>query len=134
MKLKHSDWLIVTNIMWAGIIFTLCAMPGKDIPDPGVDIPHLDKVVHFGLFFVMSLLIRNTFEYEAKCSIRLIRLFCILFAFAYGGILELLQHYFFNRTGDWLDLLADAAGGMAGCLFYPELKQLRRKVFKKDKG
>lgn len=129
MKLKHSDWLIVKNIMWAAIIFALCAMPGKNIPDPGVNIPHLDKVVHFGLFFVMSLLIRNAFEYEAKRSLRLICLFCIIFAFAYGGVLELLQHYFFNRTGDWLDLLTDVAGGVAGCLLYPEIKKLQQRIF-----
>lgn len=129
MRLQHSDWLLVSNIMWASVIFALCAMPGKDIPDPGINIPHLDKVVHFALFFVMSLLIRNAFEYEAQHTLRLIRLFCIFFAFAYGGTLELLQHYFFNRTGDWLDLLADVTGGIAGYQFYPEIKQLQKRIF-----
>lgn len=131
MRVKHSDWLLISNIAWAGVIFALCAMPGKTIPDPGINIPHLDKIVHFGMFFGMSLLMRNAFEYEARRSPHRICLYCTLFAFAYGGILELLQHYFFNRTGDWIDLLADVAGGVAGCRFYPGIKQLQKRYFPK---
>ena len=39
------------NVIWFLIIFVLCALPGEDIPDPRLNIPHLDKVVHFGMFF-----------------------------------------------------------------------------------
>ena len=40
------------NVIWFLIIFVLCALPGEDIPDPRLNIPHLDKVVHFGMFFI----------------------------------------------------------------------------------
>ena len=43
---KYS--LLWRNIIWAGVIFFLCAIPSDSIPDPKLNIPHLDKVVHFG--------------------------------------------------------------------------------------
>lgn len=41
----------------------------------------------------------------------------------YGGIIEILQYNFFNRSGDVWDLLADVTGGIAGCLCYPFIKR-----------
>ena len=105
MKYTDKRTLILANIIWILIIFILCAMPSEDIPDPHLDIPHLDKVIHFGMFFILSLLI-------------------ILTAFIYGGLIEILQHYFFNRGGDVWDLAADIAGGIAGCLCYPVTKRI----------
>ena len=48
---KRKQLLLFRNIIWALVIFVLCAMPSEDIPNPHWDIPHLDKVVHFGMFF-----------------------------------------------------------------------------------
>lgn len=47
---KRKQLLLFRNIIWALVIFVLCAMPSEDIPNPHWDIPHLDKVVHFGMF------------------------------------------------------------------------------------
>ena len=52
MKYTDKRTLILANIIWILIIFILCAMPSEDIPDPHLDIPHLDKVIHFGMFFI----------------------------------------------------------------------------------
>lgn len=111
-------------ILWTLVIFILCALPGEDIPDPHLDIPHLDKIVHFGMFFIFSILLAHLLKLESSLSSGLIYAIVIFSAFVYGGTIELLQHYFFNRSGDVYDLLADMAGAIAGCLCYPLFTRL----------
>lgn len=116
--------LIPLGILWALVIFTLCALPSEDIPDPHLNIPHLDKIVHFGMFFIMSLLIAFPFEWYTSFSLKQIYMIAVLVALGYGGLIEILQHYFFHRGGDVWDLLADVAGGVAGCVCYPLVKRI----------
>lgn len=118
------------NIVWIAIIFILCAIPSEDIPDPGLNIPHLDKVVHFGMFFVMSLLICYKCENQKRLNTKYIYGFAVGLSVIYGGLIEILQHYFFNRGGDIWDLVADIAGGVAGCLAYPTVKKLEARFLK----
>lgn len=129
MKKKHTIPLI-RNIAWAIVIFILCTLPGQDIPDPHLNIPHLDKMVHWGMFFIMALLLCNELEYQTRFSLRKIFLISVSVIFLYGGIIEILQEHFFNRSGDVLDLLADVAGGIIGCLLYPTAKRLKHRIFK----
>ena len=44
---KKNHILLFRNIIWALVIFVLCAIPGKDIPNPHWVFPHIDKIVHF---------------------------------------------------------------------------------------
>lgn len=128
---KHLLFLTGLNIFWIAIIFALCAMPSEDIPDPGIDIPHLDKVVHFGMFFIMSLLICYRYERPALNKIYGI---AIGFSLIYGGSIEILQHYFFNRGGDVWDLLADVIGGTTGCLLFPTMKKIEARFLHKKRA
>lgn len=72
-KLRHI--FILANILWVVIIFILCAMPSDDIPDPHWNIPHLDKVVHFGMYFVLSILL--IFPLEEYSCLKLSRIYLI---------------------------------------------------------
>lgn len=121
---SHTQTFLWINILWAIIIFILCAVPGEAIPNPHFHIPHLDKVVHFGMFFIMSLLLWCGFEKSTAFSGKKICGIAILTAFIYGGLIEILQQKFFNRNGDLADLAADVAGGIVGCLCYPFIKKL----------
>lgn len=127
---KKNHILLFRNIIWALVIFVLCAIPGKDIPNPHWVFPHIDKIVHFGMFFVMAILLCSELEYQTRLSWRKIYLTTISIAFIYGEIIELLQEYFFNRSGDILDLLADVFGAIIGCLIYPYLKRWRNNLKK----
>ena len=111
-KLRHI--FILANILWVVIIFILCAMPSDDIPDPHWNIPHLDKVVHFGMYFVLSILLIFPLEEYSCLKLSRIYLIAILVALIYGGGIEILQANFFNRSGDVWDLVADVSGGIAG--------------------
>jgi VanZ family protein len=73
------------------------------------DIPYLDKIAHFGLYFsFMSVIIlehRNYFDNTRKLiSIAII-------PFAFGSIVELMQSGFTEtRTGDIIDIMFNSAG------------------------
>lgn len=123
-KLRDKKILVGMAFVWAFIIFMLCALPGEDIPDPHLNIPHLDKIVHGGMFFIMSLLIVLPFELHTSLTTKQIYAIAIGVALGYGGLIEILQHYFFNRGGDVWDLLADVAGGVIGCVFYPVVRRM----------
>ncbi len=60
-------------------------------------------------------------------------LFSSFISFLYGGMIELLQQHFFNRSGDVWDLVADVLGAIVGCWVYPRLKRIVRKVREKKK-
>ncbi len=126
---KKKYILLVRNIVWALVIFILCAMPSDDIPNPHWNVPHLDKAVHFGMFFIMALLLCSELQYQTRMNLRKIYLTTLCIAFLYGGIIEILQQHFFNRSGDLLDLLADVLGAVAGCLFYPRAKRWKERWF-----
>lgn len=128
---KYLPLLTGANLLWILVIFALCAMPPQDVPEPGIEIPHLDKVVHFGMFFIMSLLICYRFE---RPSLKSIYGIAIGFSFLYGGLIEILQHYFFNRGGDVLDLLADVAGGVAGCILFPTVKKIEARFLHRKRA
>lgn len=101
----------------AVIIFYLCCLiPANDIPDTDFDffIP-IDKVVHFLMFFGLSLTACIGYIYLNKGHIIILKMivFAILLPILYGGAIELIQHYYFiGRTGDWFDFLADAIGSL----------------------
>lgn len=136
MKEENKQrWVLLSrNIIWAAVIFILCAMPSEHVPDPHLNIPHLDKVVHFGMFFIMAVLLCNELEYQTRFSLRRVYVITVGISFLYGGMIELLQQHFFNRSGDVWDLVADVLGAIVGCWVYPRLKRIVRRVREKRKN
>lgn len=63
---------------------------------------HLDKLAHFIIFAVLSGLLWKGFKLSLVPAVLLLS--------SYGAAIELAQHYFTRRNGDWFDLLADIAG------------------------
>lgn len=102
----------------AAIIFYLCCLiPSQDIPDPGFDffIP-TDKIVHFLMYFGLSLVASVNYIYDKKGKIIILKLivFAILIPILYGGLIEIIQaEYFEERSGDWNDFWADMLGALA---------------------
>lgn len=92
------------------LIFFLIATTGflAELSGHGIGkgIAHFDKIAHFGIFAVLSLLLWKAF--------RLSYIAILVILGSYGALVEVVQHYFTRRSGDWLDWLAD----MAGILFF----------------
>ena len=110
------------SIAWAILIFVLCTMPPSGVPK--FNIPYFDKIAHFGIFFVQSVLLSLLFNFQTKKSYFQIILLSTLTAFSYGGLIEILQSRFFNRSGDLYDLIADIMGGFFGAIIYPTILRL----------
>lgn len=102
----------------AVIIFYLCCLiPTNDIPDMEFDffIP-TDKIVHFLMYFGLSIVASLNYIYDKKGKIIILKLvaFAVLVPIIYGGLIEILQaEYFTERSGDWYDFLADVSGSLA---------------------
>lgn len=128
--------LFLRNIIWAIVIFILCSIPGDNLPHTSmIEIPYFDKMVHFGLFFIMGIFLIAELRYQTKLSRISIAFITFALIAIYGGAIEILQeNYFTNRSGDFWDLCADVAGGVTSVFMFPFLKKqkdllLNRKPF-----
>jgi VanZ family protein len=99
-------------IAWSLVIAYLCFAPVDEFKKVNITIPHFDKLVHFGMFLILALLIAAKNNPNQKNYTRNLLLF---FAVFYGGSIELAQYYITNtRSADWLDWGADIVGIIAG--------------------
>jgi VanZ family protein len=120
------------NILWCLVIFVLCTLPGDDLPKNGLQIPHLDKFVHFTMFYIMSILLCAELRFQTNLSYKRIMLISISLVVFYGAAIELLQNYVFvYRSGDYYDLLFDALGGILGALSFKPLRYFKNKILRK---
>jgi hypothetical protein len=119
---KHS---LSFSVTWAIIIIALCATPGQYVPSAKwLDLLSFDKFVHASIFFVQcSLLIFVSKKYHSNENyLWLYFSACILF----GGALEIMQaKVFSNRSGDWLDFIANSIGCIAALLTFKNKKMIR---------
>lgn len=107
-------------------------MPGDKLPSNSIGIPHLDKIVHFGLFFILGIFLCAELKFQTRLSYKKVGLIVIGLVTLYGAIIELLQHYLFvNRSGDYIDLLADISGGIIAVLMFRHLKMLKDRIINK---
>lgn len=103
-------------ILVAAVIFYLCCLIKPNEIPTEMFFEHMDKVVHFLMYFGLSLIASFGYIYGEKGHVIILKL--IVFAFIvpilYGGLIEILQYrYFDGRSGDWFDFLADFTGSLA---------------------
>lgn len=90
------------------------------LPNTGWEIPHLDKVVHMGMYFGMSGMLWWEFfrSHNGRLPMRRAWIGAFLCPVLFSGSVELLQQYCTTyRSGDWFDFLANAAGALLASLF-----------------
>ncbi|MDR1730089.1 MAG: VanZ family protein [Prevotellaceae bacterium] len=75
-----------------------------------------DKIVHFFLYIFLSLAIcRDFYRQSVAFTTRKMIIWAIVLPIAYGGLIELLQgQFFYPRTAEWGDWLADILGVFTG--------------------
>ena len=94
------------------LIFILCFLPGNTANKVTFfDIPHFDKLVHFGMYFIFSGILFFDLKKNSHLQKKQIISIIILLTIITGGSVELIQNYFIpGRSGDWFDLFADITG------------------------
>src|SRR5690554_2426883 len=78
-----------------------------------------DKIAHFGMFFMLSAVIMyDYYRMHNKSPSRTRWIFWgLIVPVFYGGLIELLQKYFFaSRSAEWGDWIADIAGSLIATL------------------
>ena len=106
--------LLVMLVIFIGT----CLITSEQVPDMPQGIAW-DKLVHFGMFFVLSAVC--LFSYYKWCGGKPKMGRWLFWGFvmpvAYGGVIELLQKYVFTHRGaEWGDLVANTLGSLVACV------------------
>lgn len=76
----------------------------------------LDKIVHFGMYFILIILLLNVWRIYAW---KINKIYLIIFCFCYGILMEYLQNFMkLGRSFDFYDILANLIGVLIGFLIY----------------
>jgi len=120
LLLKYS---LLAAIIWTIIIFVLCCTPGKYVPTAHwLELLSFDKFVHASIFFILTCLWLVYMFMTNKLSM-VTMIFIIFGCVAYGGLLEVMQATVFSqRSGDWLDFIANSFGCLIGLWFFRKNK------------
>jgi VanZ family protein len=107
----------VASFIWALVILWLSLMSGNKLPR--INIPNLDKAVHFTFYFILSLLMFYGWMKQDRFPLLHIRpfLFILCIAIAYGILIEIAQETFTTtRHFELLDVAANSVGATIGSL------------------
>lgn len=122
--------LHILSALCGTLILIVCVIkiPAQDEP---VNIPYFDKIVHFLMYFVFSVIyISEKFSASNNCRRRPLPTYIIAFVLSLviGGMIELIQAYMTNyRSGEFLDWFSD----IAGCLSAIVITEFVRLAFLK---
>jgi hypothetical protein len=110
------------SFIWAAFIFYMCMIPSGHLPK--INIPNLDKIVHFTFYLVLSSLIyfgwtrQNSFP--SLHNHTLLKIFIV--ACIYGLSIEIMQETFTTtRHFEWADEAANATGSAVACFFISKM-------------
>lgn len=98
----------IALILWTLLVLYGSLAPGSDLPMKSWwgSIPHFDKLVHFGFYFVETLLLILGFYYS-RMSVKVLMVLAVVI---FSGFIEVLQGAFFGRSRDVSDLVANTLG------------------------
>lgn len=105
----NDKYRIIPALLWSGIIFFLCFLPGSAFPkEDWLDRIYFDKWVHAFLYFVLFFLI---YYFPKKKSIS-IYIIATALCVAQGVLIEFIQSSTLvkNRSFDVYDIVANVVG------------------------
>lgn len=119
MRFVKSFW---KTILWALIVLVLSTMSGKKVEEiPFMNIPNMDKVAHFGMYFILTFLLLFDFSRlkSDKTPGKKVILITLLLAIFFGGSMELLQEIpSLQRSTDIKDFMANSIGAFSAALSF----------------
>lgn len=120
MSPVRFQWRPRTNLLvWLGFWMALFVSTHIPVPDTGpFTIGRFDKLIHFGLFSVLTWLAARYFDSTGRSSVRTLLVWAMIFT-AYAALDEWLQQ-FVGRSmtlGDWVaDTLGVATATLGLCV------------------
>lgn len=112
------------------MIFAGSSIPGQDFPD--LTIFTYDKLIHFVLYFVFSLLIYRALRFQTKIPVlsKYAVWISLFLAVLYAASDEYHQSFVSGRSSDPFDWLADSLGGS----FFVLVTYIRSKMARNGVG
>ncbi len=119
-------YIILPGLIALVIFYLTCIVDVDSIPVPQ-KVFQYDKLAHFAMFFALSgaVYIDYYLKHDGKPNGYKWLLFGLVLPIIYGGLIEIAQENFFERSGDLYDFVADAMGVMGAtiiALFYVYVK------------
>ncbi len=112
-------------MLWGMFILLVIGYPGESIPDSDLlKIPHIDKVIHFGLFAALGALLVYGFRKKQRGGrLRNKQLMqCIALGIIYGILTEYFQYCCLSdRHGNVPDAIANGFGTIFGVIISAQL-------------
>lgn len=106
-------WSYKLTLIVICLILYATLMPGDAIPDVPIVIPHMDKLVHFGMFFVLA--VTYTFEHLRRHQALPKSLFSFVGGILFAVLTEIFQVTLTaTRAFEVGDILADSVGIIIG--------------------
>jgi VanZ family protein len=119
MKITPALKKYYRTIIWSILMFYALFSPAKALPETGLfNIPHFDKLIHFGMFSILVFFLYLDSEKQPEFK-KFLRLLFLILTPVFSVLSEVIQYYFIvGRSGNIYDFLADIAGLTTGVLFY----------------
>ncbi len=111
-------------IVWAGVLFALSSIPGRDIPT--IEFSYSDKIVHCGIYGVLGALCFRALRLTTRLRVVPAILVVPLIVLAYGISDEVHQMFVPQRSSEVLDVVADVVGGALGAILASRWPGLRK--------
>ena len=113
------------SILLAIIIALVSLIPSSSLPDSSLfSISYLDKIVHFSMYAFFGFV--ALLESRCRQHCLMFHLLLVFTIFFLSAVIEVLQATVVaTRSAEWLDLLANSTGLLAGYLSYRILNKLR---------
>ncbi|HSH51216.1 MAG TPA: VanZ family protein, partial [Bacteroidales bacterium] len=109
------------------IIFYVSVTSGENLNKISLlNFPHIDKIIHLLLYFILSLTLLASFIRSGKRKKSDHIFISFVLVVSYGILMEVFQFYFTKtRSADILDILANTTGCFFAILLYPYIKKYR---------
>lgn len=108
---------IIPALLWSGIIFFLCFLPGNNLPkEDWLDKVYFDKIVHATLYFILFYLIIRIPKKQTTTTLFTASFICI----TQGILIEFMQgsSLIQNRSFDVYDIVANILGVVISIIFF----------------
>lgn len=116
------------TIIWALIILGLSIMPGISLPESWTDLFSMDKLAHFGVYAILSLLASRAYASENQVHWKNL-LIIVLIGSIYGICIEFIQGSFFpGRFFEKLDIIANIIGSFTGVYIFNHFQRRKSRV------
>ena len=91
---------------------------GAFTPSSGLDLPYIDKMLHFLAFLLLSFTLDQSSRRDFKSSPDL-----ILVLIFYAGFIEIVQSFLSFRSAEFLDFAFDLIGILVYVIFAPKIRR-----------